>query len=206
MRIEMKKTCICSTDVFCENQESHTSVFLEKKDNLLHWWAHFLSQLHCLSNTMQGEFAECKQRWDVSGLRAAEIEYDRAWMWWMTQLCHVQGLRMVVRLPGLGWLFLATLGLSWTFLRTTHCKFKLFFRRTLGMSLCELPAQRWCVNSCSDWHMGKKEWDRGQSTWGPMWSRVGLLRNSSWVGRANGNWVVADKPPCVWCIEMRLEE
>lgn len=132
-------------------------VFGKKKDNLLHWWAHSLSHLHCLSNTMQGEFAECKQRGNVWGVRAAEIEYDRAWIWWMTQLYHVQGLRMEVSLAGLGPLFLATPGFSWTVLRATWYKFKLLFRRTLGIPPCELPAQRWCVNSCSDWHVGEKK-------------------------------------------------
>lgn len=128
MRTEMKKCASAALMSSLKNRKATIPCFWKKK-LICCIDEHFLSHLHCLSNTMQGEFAEFKQRWDVWGLRAAEIKYDRAWIWWMTQLCHVQGLRREGRLASLGPLFLATLGFSWTFLRATRCKFKLLFRR-----------------------------------------------------------------------------
>lgn len=148
---------------------------------MLQWSAHSLSHLHCLSNTMQGELAECKQRGDEWGLRAVEIWYDRAWIWWMTQLCHVQVLRMEVGLADLGPLFLATLSFSWTFLRATWCKFKLLFRRALGLH--ESYQHRGDVWTPAHWHMGKK-WmgQRAEHFRAHVKRGGGLLRNSSGLG------------------------
>lgn len=148
MRTEKKKTCICSTDVFSEKKttrQARLCVF-GKKDNLLHWWACSLSPIYCLSNIMKEEFAGCKQRWDVRGLREVKIKYETgAWIWWTARLCYAPCLRMEVRLASSAVLLLATLGFSWTFFRAAGCSFKLLYRRGLKKrSPRELPAQRWC--------------------------------------------------------------
>lgn len=213
----MKKTCICSIDVFSEKKRQ-ASVFLEKKDNLLHWWARSLSHVYCLSNTMKAEFGRCKQRWDVWWLREIKIKYDtRAWLRWMAWLCFVQCLRMEVRVPSLAALPLVTLGLKGGHFSEQQAAILSYcigggWRREVStwttstemifeLSLVEVGAQ-------ADTWGGKRQGQRAECFGAP--AKESGFRGSSEkqlrVGRGNGNRVLTHKPPSVCCTELRLEE